>query len=162
MPIRVLDWDAVLGHRVRVYRNLNNHKISVQAKRGAGWIVVGHVTELVLADTSFYVSAASQARARNANTRNVHAWATGWLVAELDPSIEAPISLKYNYKTDNSFVDRQTGKALSACRYLVVRQNCVFVSADALQEPVAPKLTQLKLKPLNVKPCRFGLSLGVA
>ena len=162
MAVRLLDWDATLGHRVRVYRNLHNYRISVQVKRGSNWPVVGHMTELVLSDVTFYVSEASQRRARDANNRNVHAWASGWLLAELDPSIEAPIDLKYDYKTDASFVDRVTGRPLSACQYLVVRDNRVFVSADAVREPATtPKVSQLKLTSF-LRPHNFGLSLSVA
>ncbi len=46
--IRAMEWSRYVGQMVRVYRNLNNGRISVQAYAEGDWRVVAHVQDIVL------------------------------------------------------------------------------------------------------------------
>ena len=128
-----------------MYRNLNNGLMSVQVKvPGKGWLVAGHVTDLVLSGVTFHVSERGRQRVLRDRCKNVHAWAQGLLVAEYRPDLVATVDLKYNPYTDQTFVQRQTQMPVHDCQFLVVRNNRVFVSADALAAPVKPKAFTLK------------------
>lgn len=152
MPIRPLDWQAAIGQKVRVYRNLNNGTISVQQKvekvkeirkvvngkmtvqlkKYKDWAVTGHVTNCIVRDVNFHISEAGRLRVIKDQSKNVHAWGEGFLVGEFDESIYAPIGLAYNPYTDTSFLQRDTQNPIAACLYLVVRDNWVFCSPDAV------------------------------
>jgi hypothetical protein len=56
-------------------------------------------------------------------------------VAQFDEQVAAPIDLAYNPYTNDSFVERSSQRVITGCKFLVVRNNQVFVSPDAL--PVA-------------------------
>ena len=62
---------------VRVYRNLNNGKMSVQ-QNGK---VVCYADSVLLKNASFKVSESSRQRVLNTKQRNVHAYAIGELIA---------------------------------------------------------------------------------
>lgn len=49
-----------------------------------------------------------------------------------DESIFAPIDLSYDFYKGEAFKQRYTENRITACKYLVVRQNQVFVSPDAV------------------------------
>lgn len=93
-----------VGDKVRVYRNLNNGKWSIQAATGEyKGKVVGHLDHLTLNNVKFNVSKAGRARILKEKRKNVCAYAIGDL-----HSIEAPekfcdqhIEVTFNpYKTD--------------------------------------------------------------
>ena len=165
MAAKALDWESAVGQKARVYRNLNNGLISVQLKRlGKGWFVAGHVNNAVLSGITLHVSEKGRQRVLQEHCKNVHAWAQAEvLLGAFDSSLVATVDLKYNPYTDHCFVERCTQRPLQVCQYLVVRDNRVFVSADAVREPEAtPKLLQLKLTPFNLQSHNFALNLGVA
>lgn len=137
--IKEMDWDVFTGQTVRIYRNLLTGMMSLQTKvPGRGWIVAGHTTEAIVANVTFHVSEAGRQRVIRDRCKNVHAWGQGVLIGAIDPSIEAPIALKYNPYTDETFVQRFTQQPITGCQYLVVRENLVFVSADAVPKAVTP------------------------
>lgn len=69
-----------LGTKVRVYRNLNNGKFSVQAVAGEfKGKVICHLDSLELTDVVFKISLASRQRVIAQKTKNVHAFAIGSL-----------------------------------------------------------------------------------
>jgi hypothetical protein len=115
--------------------------ISVQAKGVGGWRVVGHVDECVLAQVSFTVSEAGRQRVLRDRVKNVHAYVAGVLIAQMDDSIVAPLRLGYDPYRHRSFVERESQRAIVCCSHLVVRDNVVWVSADAL------KVTRLAVQP---------------
>lgn len=146
MAIRELDWDEFAGQTVRIYRNLLNHRMSIQTKvPGRGWLVAGHVTEAIVADVTFHVSESGRQRVIRDRCKNVHAWGQGTLIGAFDPSIVATIDLKYDPYTDETFVQRLTQQPITACHYLVVRENLVWVSPDAVPQP-KPATPVIKLK----------------
>ena len=131
--IREMDWEQHLGKPVRIYRNLNNFRMSLQVKQGKSWIVVGHVTEAVIQSVTFKVQESGRQRVLRDRQKNVHAWGQGTLVAQCDDAILATIDLAYDPYQNTSFVQRGTSHPIVACQYLVVRNNQVFVSADAVK-----------------------------
>ncbi|MEO0986805.1 MAG: hypothetical protein AAFY20_14815 [Cyanobacteria bacterium J06639_14] len=144
MPIREMDWDANAGQKARIYRNLNNGRMSIQVKTGKSWKVVGHVLEAVLQDVQFRVSEAGRQRVIRDQCKNVHAWGQGLLLGPAEPSIYAPVDLAYNPYVNDSFVQRDSDNIITSCKFLVVRDNRVFVSPDAVGAPTnRPALTVL-------------------
>lgn len=131
MTIKPLDWEAAIGQRCRIYRNLNNGTMSLQLKV-KGWFVAGHVTDAIVRDVSFHISEASRQRVIRDARKNVHAWGEGILIAQFQPEIAAPIDLSYNPYEDTTFIARDSKRPIARCQYLVVRANAVFVSLDAL------------------------------
>lgn len=127
-----MDWDIYIGQTARIYRNLNNGRMSIQVKLNRSWKVVGHVTSAVMGDVKFHVGEAGRQRVIRTRHKNVHAWGEGLLLSETDGSIYAPIHLAYNPYLDTSFKQGGTDNSISACSFLVVRSNRVFVTEDAI------------------------------
>ena len=129
-----VDVSALLGQQIRLYRNLNNHKMSIQTKiLGKGWRVYGYSTNLTLQDVNFVVSEKSRQRCLRENCGNVHAYATG-IVSNAD--LNTPIELGYNPYFAGYFFDKESKAAIHKCQTLRVVENAVFVSADVI--PAAP------------------------
>jgi hypothetical protein len=132
MPIKKMNWDAHCGQRVRIYRNLNNGRMSIQAKINGSWKVVGHVLDAVLQEVKFHISESGRQRVIRDGCKNVHAWGEGILVGEVDASVDAPIDLAYNPYTNSTFIERGTSHPITTCNFLIVQANQVFVSLDAV------------------------------
>ena len=123
-----------LGEPVRIYRNLLNHRMSLQGKAPKGWRVIGHVTEATLKDVVFFISTAGQARARRESTRNVHAWGQGILIADIGTI--TPVPLYYNtFTTDTFTVGDPNGQPVYRARWLAIKDNRPWLSQDALRHP---------------------------
>lgn len=131
MTIRSLDWGTYTGCTVRIYRNLNNGMLSIQAKHGKTWKVVGHVTDCILENVIFRIGEAGRQRVIRERCKNVHAWGEGILVGKT-ADIFTPIALSYDPYSDQTFMQRGTNHAIHKCRYLAARDNLVFVSPDAI------------------------------
>lgn len=132
--IRELDWSAYLGQQTRIYRNLQNGRMSLQAKVGKNWKVVGHVLDCVLEDVKFHVAESTRQRVLSQQRRTVHAWGQGKLIGVADPLIYAPIDLTYNPFISGSFLERGTTNEISHCKFLVVRDNRVLLTPDAVDD----------------------------
>ena len=63
----------------RVYRNLHNGLFSVQQKQGNRWLVVGHVSEIVLRDVTFEVNENGRQRVLREQKKYVHAYVCGYV-----------------------------------------------------------------------------------
>lgn len=149
--IREMDWDAHTGGIIRIYRNLNNGTMSIQAK-ASGWKVVGHVTNAVVGGIKFKVRECARQQVIREKRKNVHAWGEGILLGQFSESAVAPIALGYCPYRDETFVQRDTGIPILTCSHLVVRDNLVFVSPDAIatdtskpQQPKAKRSSNLLL-----------------
>lgn len=59
--------------RVRVYRNLHNHLLSIKC----GSVVIGHCLSITLVNPKFIVQEAGKKRAIETGVRNVHAFVEG-------------------------------------------------------------------------------------
>lgn len=78
-----------LGDKVRVYRNLNNGKWSIQAAEGTmKGKVVGHLSYLKLKHVEFKVSLAGRERILKDKRKNVCAFAIGYLDSVSKPSLQ--------------------------------------------------------------------------
>lgn len=66
--------------RVRIYRNLTQGCLSIQAQTPNGWRVVAHASDVLLADVSFTVSQPIRERILRTKRKEVHAYAVGELV----------------------------------------------------------------------------------
>lgn len=78
-----------LGHQTRVYKNLNNGKLSIQQQiyidgKGMQWRVVGHAEEVRLRGCTFKVYEAGRQRVLKEHRKNVHAYVRGTLVSVSD------------------------------------------------------------------------------
>ena len=96
-----------IGKTVRVYRNLRNGLMSVQAKVNGSWIVVGHVNSLKLQNVTFKVSQAGRERVIREKRKNVHAFVHGTLL-EIETVNTLPVAVKYNPYKYSSFVINDT------------------------------------------------------
>ena len=138
---RALDWATATGQRIRIYRNLNNGRMSMQLKVDRRWLVMGHETDCVIRDVAFHVSEGGRQRVIREGCKNVHAWGEGILVAQFDADIYAPIRLGYNPYIHAAFVDLDDESTImQSGRYLVVRGNQVFVAPNKIVH--SPIVTQ--------------------
>ena len=125
-----VDVSDLIGQQIRLYRNLNNHKMSIQTKiPKKGWRVYGYSTNLVLQTVEFVVSEKSRQRCLREQCRNVHAYATG-IVAENNG--DTPLALGYDPYFAGHFFDKESKAAIYGCQTLRVIENAVYVSADAI------------------------------
>lgn len=134
--IKPLDWDEWLGKQVRIYRNLNNGSMSIQGKLSQGWRVVGHVFDAVVMDVTFHIQEGGRQSVIRKGEKHIHAWGQGTLAA-IAQDIYAPISLSYNPFTDSTFKERGTDHQIDRAKFLIVRQNLVYVTPDAIGGPPA-------------------------
>ncbi len=115
--------------------------MSIQAKTAVGWRVVGHVTDCVIRNVSFTVKEPARQRVIRDKQKNVHAWGEGVLIGHLNPTAPTPLRLSYDPYKNSTFVDGRTGRTVTSCSLLVVQNNEVFISQDALSAD-APQSTQ--------------------
>jgi hypothetical protein len=109
-----------IGTQVRVYRNLRNGLMSVQAKMNGSWLVVGHVQSVLLYDAQFKVSQAGRKRVLEQKCKNVHAFVYGEL-ADIDTDVILPTKAFYNPYKYETFVTESLGRVDSV--------NCASISA---------------------------------
>ena len=109
-----------IGTRVRVYRNLRNGLMSVQAYVGKKWLVVGHVESLLLYDAEFKVSEAGRKRVIEQKRKNVHAFVYGEL-ADINTDVVLPTKAFYNPYKYKTFVTESLGQ--------IDAVNCASISA---------------------------------
>ena len=147
MAIKILD-NAHCGKKVRLYRNLHHFdegRFSVQGRDFDGKIrVLGYVDRALMRDVTFYVSRTSRDRAlvKGENgQRSVHAWATGYLLTQEFDTLLLPqplVEIRYNYKLHNSFVEKESGRAIVGADFLAVCEGQVFVTTNKTIEEFYP------------------------
>ena len=108
-----------IGTKVRVYRNLRNGLMSVQAYICKKWLVVGHVESILLYDAEFNVSEAGRQRVIKEKRKNVHAFVYGEL-ADIDTDVVLPTKAMYNPYKYQTFVTESYGRIDTA--------NCASIS----------------------------------
>jgi hypothetical protein len=78
-----------LAPKVRIYRNLNNGKLSMQKYiKGKGWRVDDHPEGVHLRDCEFLVYEKGRQRVLKEKRKNVHAYIQGILVRRFDSNKE--------------------------------------------------------------------------
>jgi hypothetical protein len=130
-----VDWSVCKGLPTRIYRNLLNGKMSLQQQINKSWLVIGHVTEVVISYPKFYVSEPGRQRVIAEKQKNVHAYSSGTL---LDPcSISIPhAELREIYYCPYSqpyFTWKDSNEPLFSADFLVVIDNHVFCTVDRQQ-----------------------------
>lgn len=148
--IKPLPWDEVTGQTVRIYRNLNNGTMSIQIKGPKSWKVAGHITNAVVQDVAFRVSDAGRQRVLRDQRKNVHAWGQGILIGKAS-EVYCPIALGYDPYNDENFIDKDTRRIITRADWLVVRDNIVYVSPDALGSPSTQKAIALPTRDRGVR-----------
>lgn len=115
--------------RVRVHYNTHKKNYTVsQYIKGKGWRKCAEYSKLILLDPEFKVSQSGRERALREGKKNVHAHAYGSLmyvegqrIHEDDQSLMVLAAalhgeryIRYNYKTDSTFVDQDNEPIHSA------------------------------------------------
>lgn len=126
MRVPLLTTGLPFGTRVRVYRNLRNKLLSVQAfTRGTGWRVVGHVDQIALANVAFRVSEAGRRRVLAERRKNVHAFVVGTVAA----TTGAPaIPVRYSPYEAGSFLTVATRAPVTWAAFATVTPHAILVS----------------------------------
>lgn len=129
-----VDWQVCSGHPTRIYRNLLNHKMSLQQQIGKSWLVVGHVTEAAIEFPKFYVSEAGRQRVIAATAKNVHAFGCGVLVEPKSVLPESSLrEIHYCPYSQAYFTYKDNSEPLVSADYLVVIENRVYCTVDRQQ-----------------------------
>ena len=143
MEIKILDL-AHYGKKVRLYRNWHHPtegKFSVQGRDFDGkQRVLGYVDRALMRDVTFYVSQDARARAlakgKNGQ-RSVHAWATGYLLGQdfdIDLLPQPLVEIRYNYKLHDSFVEKESGRAIYRAEYFIVGDRALVTIDKIIQD----------------------------
>ena len=105
-----------LGQQVKVYKNLNNGKISIKAKVNGKEVVVGYANKVTLANVTFKVQQGGRERVIRERQKNVHAFVCGELVEidglKLSKMFSGFSTFTYNPYTNAQFVDKLSGKEI--------------------------------------------------
>lgn len=108
---------------VKVYRNLHRSCYSV-VDRSTGR-VIAHADEVYLRDVSFVVRPGGRARVLREGRKNVHAFALGTLLNEVDQAATSVSSqIRYNPYTADHFVCN--GKRIDRAPYVYLGAEGVF------------------------------------
>jgi hypothetical protein len=128
-----VDWSEMIGREIRIYRNLTNGLMSLQKYiPGVGWRLAGHCNSATIKNVRFVVHEKSRQRVIREKKKNVHAYGIGTLLGNNGSEIHANIPLFYDPYTTPNFVDRDSHRVIEKARFLVIINNLVFVSSDAL------------------------------
>jgi hypothetical protein len=119
--------------KVRVYRNLNNGKLSIQCCVSGH--ILGHCAEAYLVDVTFVVREGGRQRVLKERRKNVHAFATGTLIWANDFT-------GYRGRTIDGLRD---GAVLNLVDYEPVRYNPYLMSTFCDQDGAAIHRAQICL-----------------
>ena len=117
--------DALVGQKVRVYRNLHKDCFSVMLLSTRR--VVMHAECVVLKDVQFVVSQRSRARAIREKRRNVHAFVQGTFVLD---DVTCKLAVSYNPfdgKPVGAFYQKENGLAVYTSPFSICKDCRVFV-----------------------------------
>jgi hypothetical protein len=96
--------DPLLGRDVDVYFNLHRKVWSVRDRKTRR--VIAHVDKIMLANVTFKVSAAGNARVRAEGRKNVHAFARGRVVDLAGGKVFNGVPITYNPYKHTTFVTK--------------------------------------------------------
>lgn len=107
--------------KVKVYRNLNNGKISIKQ----GNLVVGHADIIFLKDTSFLVNETNRQRVLSKKQKNVHAFIEGYWVEDVREmkKIDFNKRIWYNPYLTEFFRLLDTQEAIHTASYVYVTSD---------------------------------------
>jgi hypothetical protein len=128
-----IDWQVCKGLPTRIYRNLLNHKMSLQQQVNKSWLVIGHVTEAVIQYPRFYVSEAGRQRVIADKCKNVHAWSSGLLLDISLSKLPDLAEIHYCPYSQSCFTWKTNGKPIDNADLLVVIENKVYCTVECQQ-----------------------------
>ena len=102
----------IVGQQVKVYKNLNNGKISIKMKVDGKEKVVGYADKVTLKNVTFKVQEGGRQRVIKERQKNVHAFVCGELVAIDGLKLELGSIFTYNPYNNAQFVDRNNGREI--------------------------------------------------
>jgi hypothetical protein len=111
-----------MQQRVRVYRNLNNGRLTVQHKVDGSWRLSHYVDAINLIDARMIVSLAGHARAVREGQRNVHAFIEGIVAPTLPPTPDMR-PLRYNPFEAPAFFDADTRAAVASSAHVRIESH---------------------------------------
>ena len=112
--------------KVKVYRNLNNGKISIQQSG----LIVGHCDKIILQSCEFIVNQSGRLRVVNEKRKNVHAFITGYVSGNLEISSKR-LPVTYNPYRFDSFVMVDSTKPVKKATMASVSSNgWIFVDGN--------------------------------
>ena len=116
-----------LNQSVQVYRNLNDHCLSVMQNS----LVVGHAMSVILKDVEFIVHEEVRRKAVQEGRKNVHAFADGKLIAAVNTAVSRRNNsdhfVQYDWRR-GSFYDVNTGRSIWWADYLLITTRAVSAS----------------------------------
>ncbi|MGV7002483.1 hypothetical protein ACWA2C_27995 [Priestia megaterium] len=118
------------GQLVKVYKNLNRDCFSIMDYKSR--LVIGWASSVMLRNVKFVVSKAGQSKAREQQTRNVHAYAIGEYIGEkfvASPGFNPPAAREvyYNPFTTNSFIDSKTETPITEAPFAYLAGGKCFI-----------------------------------
>jgi hypothetical protein len=128
-----IDWQVCRGLPTRCYRNLRTGTMSLQQKVGNSWLVIGHITNIVIKHPKFYVSEPGRQRVIKEKQKNVHAYSTGILVDVAPEKLPNLQEIYYCPYAQSYFSWKHTGEQITSADLLVVIDNQVFCSIEVKQ-----------------------------
>jgi hypothetical protein len=128
-----INWQICQGLQTRIYRNLRTGTMSLQQKFGNSWLVIGHVTNVVIKHPKFYVSEPGRQRVIKERQKNVHAYSTGILVNVALEKLPDLQEIYYCPYAQSYFSWKQTGEPITHADLLVVIDNQVFCPVEVKQ-----------------------------
>lgn len=109
------------SRKVRIYRNLNNGKVSIKQDG----LVIGHADKAFLQDAKFIVSETGRQRVLLEKQKSVHAYIEGYWVKDFVVPLNGKLVWYNPYLTD-SFRTRDTNDVcVTALRVLVTSDGCI-------------------------------------
>lgn len=114
------------GQTVRVYKNLNKDCFSIMDNKTK--LVIGYADQVTLKDVRFVVKSSGQARAREQQRRNVHAFVVGRFVStdkKKPPGVDR--EAHYNPFYTDFFIDPTTESSLHAARIAHLEDGKCYV-----------------------------------
>lgn len=114
------------GERVRIYKNLNNGKMSIMSwnkRHNDKGRIIAHVDDILLEDCKMIVQPAGNRRAKREKVRNVHAYVEGNVSMEQSDNIIWDGYLYYNPFKCNHFklVKGNNNEIIRKSRYVNVK-----------------------------------------
>lgn len=109
---------------VRVYRNLRNHKLSIQRYMPhVGWRVWTHADAVTLDGVTFKVSEASRQRVVRTKRKTVHAYVYGTLSNADVTAFSHGVPVTYNPYKYSSFVTMPSETPITTAYAAVIHDN---------------------------------------
>jgi hypothetical protein len=123
-----VDWSVCKGLPTRIYRNLLNGKMSLQQQINKSWLVIGHVTDVVISYPKFYVSEPGRQRVIAEKQKNVHAYSSGLLSNVSLAKLPELAEIHYCPYSQSYFSWKESGLPIEHTDLLVVIENKVYCS----------------------------------